>query len=327
MSYVRFDDEHEDGRLTRFRERLSGEVRIQTGEAFEIFQDRKDIAWGQQWKRRIEESIDTVTFLIPVLTPAFFRSPACRDELERFLKREKELDRSDLVLPLYYVECAALTDKAKRERDPLAKAMAERQYEDWRELRFEPFTSPEVGRRIAHIARQIVETLDREESDTGRRPSPRERTRLRSKLRWTEERFLEHAHDRLDVGQLAAVEKLLGWSKQHAPVIAWGNGKDRGTFSVRFPVVSPSKSVFTVFSDGTLNVNFGWLVESEAARACARTLVDCVRSLGLAEVPENYENKYPNIRVDVWKGKLEEITRCFERAVEAARQVSAHSSL
>jgi hypothetical protein len=29
MSYVRFDDAHEDGQLTAFRERLAGEIRIQ----------------------------------------------------------------------------------------------------------------------------------------------------------------------------------------------------------------------------------------------------------------------------------------------------------
>ena len=43
MSYVRFEDEHEGGRLTEFRERLSAEVQMQTGEEFPIFQDRNDI--------------------------------------------------------------------------------------------------------------------------------------------------------------------------------------------------------------------------------------------------------------------------------------------
>jgi hypothetical protein len=34
MGYVRFDDQHDDGQLTRFRERLSAEVQAQTGEEF-----------------------------------------------------------------------------------------------------------------------------------------------------------------------------------------------------------------------------------------------------------------------------------------------------
>ncbi len=47
MGYVRMDDAHENGRLSQFRARLSGEVRMQTGESFEIFQDRNDIKWGK----------------------------------------------------------------------------------------------------------------------------------------------------------------------------------------------------------------------------------------------------------------------------------------
>ncbi|MDX8400009.1 MAG: hypothetical protein R8K20_07145 [Gallionellaceae bacterium] len=81
MSYVRFDDQHENGRLSEFCERLGGEVRIQTGEAFHIFQDSNDIGWGQQWQQRIDDSLDAVTFLVPIITPGFFKSPACRAEL------------------------------------------------------------------------------------------------------------------------------------------------------------------------------------------------------------------------------------------------------
>jgi hypothetical protein len=40
MSYVRRDDQHEYRRLTEFRERLSGEVGLQTGEEFPIFRRR-----------------------------------------------------------------------------------------------------------------------------------------------------------------------------------------------------------------------------------------------------------------------------------------------
>ena len=39
LSYVNLNDQHDYGDLTQFRERLSGEVQMQTGEAFDIFQD------------------------------------------------------------------------------------------------------------------------------------------------------------------------------------------------------------------------------------------------------------------------------------------------
>ena len=51
LSYAHIDDEY--GLVTRFRKLLSHEMEIRTGESFPIFQDREDIAWGQQWKERI----------------------------------------------------------------------------------------------------------------------------------------------------------------------------------------------------------------------------------------------------------------------------------
>lgn len=163
MSYVHHDDKYE--RLTTFRALLSDEVQIHTGEEFPIFQDRKDIEWGQNWKERIEESLDSVTFLIPIITPSFFKRQYCREELERFLERERELKRTDLILPVYYVDCLFFSDEKIRRDDLLAQAIASRQYTDWRGLRFEPSTSPEVGKKLADLATQIRDALHRIETE------------------------------------------------------------------------------------------------------------------------------------------------------------------
>jgi F-box protein 11 len=158
LSYVRQDDETDNGRITEIRRRLSAEVQMHTGQPFPIFQDRDDIAWGQTWRRRIEDAVDGSTFLIAVLTPSYFTSAACRAELERFLRREAEMGRDDLVLPIHYVDCLAPNDPA-RASDPLVAKLATRQWRDWRELRFEPFTSPQVGRALAHLAVQLREAF------------------------------------------------------------------------------------------------------------------------------------------------------------------------
>lgn len=134
LSYVRTDDEHDGGAISRIRAQLAEEVRMQTGEEFLIFQDREDILWGVRWRDRIERSIDTTIVLIAVITPSYLRSAACREEVERFLQREKQLGRNDLILPLYYVDTPALQDS----QDNVARELASRQYVDWRPLRFEP---------------------------------------------------------------------------------------------------------------------------------------------------------------------------------------------
>jgi TIR domain len=165
MSYARFDDQHDDGQLTQFRERLSAEVRVQTGEEFPIFQDRNDIVWGQNWQRRIDQTLDAVTLLLVIITPSFFRSHACRAEVERFLARERELGRDDLILPVYYVSTPELEDPARRETDELARVLALRQFADWRELRFKSFTSVAVRRAIAQLATRMRDSFWRLPAD------------------------------------------------------------------------------------------------------------------------------------------------------------------
>jgi hypothetical protein len=159
MSYVRADDEHEHGRITEFCKRLSGEVHFQIGKPFNIFQDKKDIAWGQQWENRIDECLDACTFLILIITPSFFNSPACRHEVERFLAREAALGRNDLILPIYYFDCPILNEELKRNVDPLAKLINERNYVDWRDHRFKPFTSRPLATMLAKLATQIAQAL------------------------------------------------------------------------------------------------------------------------------------------------------------------------
>ena len=156
LSYTRVDDY--SGNLTKICELLTCEVQISTGEDFPIFQDHKDIAWGQNWKERIEDSIDASTFLIPILSPSFFKSQPCRDELTLFLERETSLGRGDLILPIYYVDTPVLKDGTE---DELGRLLLTRQFVDWRKLRNKPLDSPEARESLSQLAMQIRDALER----------------------------------------------------------------------------------------------------------------------------------------------------------------------
>jgi DNA-binding XRE family transcriptional regulator len=188
MSYAHSDNTY--GHLTTFREHLSVEVQVQTGDEFQIFQDSKDIHWGQNWERRIENALlEEITFLIPIITPSFFKSKACRKELARFVELEKKLGRNDLILPVYYVNTPLLNDAELRATDELAQVIASRQYADWRQLRLEPFTNPQVGKTLAKLAVQIRDALlriqkNRKASAKMGRPYRSRPKRLGEKLRF-----------------------------------------------------------------------------------------------------------------------------------------------
>ena len=170
LSYVHSDDDHDRGRISLLRERLEGEIQMHTGKPFQIFQDRNDLAWGQNWSQRIEQSLNEVSFLIPIITPSYFNSPACRKEYNIFEQREKSLGTNQLILPIYYLSSDAM--EISDSKDIMGISLRERQYSDWRELRFHPLEGSEVAKKLAdqagtvrsHIAllKDIFEASNRE---------------------------------------------------------------------------------------------------------------------------------------------------------------------
>ena len=162
LSYVQMDDKHEEGRLTDIRRKLEAEVKLQTGESFTIFQDRKDILIGQRWRNEIREGIDGSTLLVAIVTPSYLKSDNCRKELNRFLELEAALGRDDLILPVLYVATPALDDT---EDDPLAAQLESRHWFDWLELRFADLSSEVSRRAIAELASGIESALQRSKQE------------------------------------------------------------------------------------------------------------------------------------------------------------------
>lgn len=157
LSYVREDDLADAERITELRRRLEAEIRMQTGDAFSIFQDRDDIFTGERWRSRIENSIDDTSLLIAVITPSFLKRENCRTEVRLFIDREQRLGRDDLIIPILYINTPALKDAD----DEIAVNLASRQYFNWTELRFEDFESNRVRRELADLALQVIDTIDR----------------------------------------------------------------------------------------------------------------------------------------------------------------------
>ena len=175
LSYVHFDDDHNHGRITTLRERLEGEIETLYGRPVRILQDRTGIGWGEPWERWIEDGLDAVAFLIPVVTPKYFQSPYCRAEFERFRERERQLGREDLILPIYFVDADEVNEEAARATDPIAVELHRRQYADCRDLRHESLTSAAAGRRLEGMARKIkaaLPPLPGRPSRSRRRPAP-----------------------------------------------------------------------------------------------------------------------------------------------------------
>ena len=154
LSYTRWDDRRGD--ISAFREHLEHAVQDLTGKQFEIFQDVDDIQIGERWSDKLDQILNEARFFIPMVTPSYFESAPCRDELEKFFRAEANHGRQDLVLPIYYIDSDILENADLRAADPLAAAIHKRQWQNWRPLRFRSFNTKTVREAYEDLARAIV---------------------------------------------------------------------------------------------------------------------------------------------------------------------------
>jgi len=177
MSYTRFDDKYLGEALTRFREELSDTIRFLNGREIEIFQDVEGIKLGQNIQQQITASLNETLLLIPILTPSYFKSAWCRDELSSFLDRERQLGRNDLIISIYYQDVRELNEAMKHPRfhgpmnDPLIQEIAPRLASDWRSLRDQDWKAPAVKHELERIARRIIDVVQELQSQPTVQPS------------------------------------------------------------------------------------------------------------------------------------------------------------
>ncbi|MBZ5618487.1 MAG: right-handed parallel beta-helix repeat-containing protein [Acidobacteriia bacterium] len=121
LSYASEDNAGEDHSLTALRKALEHEVGLQLGRRAPIFQASVDIPAGDQWHARIKEAATAAQVFIAILTPNYYGSAYCAEELRIFLEEEERRGRSDLILPLSYIP----RDAARLEDAPVNHDLAE----------------------------------------------------------------------------------------------------------------------------------------------------------------------------------------------------------
>src|SRR4029077_18082630 len=130
------------------------------------------IEFGQKWQKRLNEAISISRFLIPIVTPLFFKSDPCRDELKQFMEHEKSLGRDDLILPIYFVTAPVLERPELLKDDTLASEIGSRQRYDWRVQADLPPNDPQIRRAVRELAEKIATAIAR---TSGPAPAPARR--------------------------------------------------------------------------------------------------------------------------------------------------------
>ncbi|MEU7083781.1 toll/interleukin-1 receptor domain-containing protein [Streptomyces achromogenes] len=158
-SYTHRDDEIEDGRIQRLARKIANEFEGITAEELDVFIDKKNIKWGEEWRKRIDNALTGSVFFMPIITPRFLKSEECRREILHFAGHAKSLGLEELLLPILYFNVAEL--KEPDGTDEVVALVAQRQYEDWTKLRLEDEDSPAYRKAVNRLAVRLVEILER----------------------------------------------------------------------------------------------------------------------------------------------------------------------
>jgi len=153
-SYVHVDDDAESGRVAQLARDVASQFEMQTGEPIQLFLDRDNLIWGDDWHPKIDQSLSSIAFFIPVITPRYFKSAECRRELNFFARNAERLGVKELVLPILYVDFPALHKDPQT--DDLMAMVGRFQWVDWTSLRFAESTSGDYKRAVSGLAERLV---------------------------------------------------------------------------------------------------------------------------------------------------------------------------
>jgi TIR domain len=162
-SYVRKDDRGMHGAIRRLAKHVIEEYGVLTGQDLDLFFDSASLKWGDDWESKIRQALEETTFFIPIITPRYFASEECRNELLSFAAKAEELDRLSLILPIYFVDVPALNEK--NFDDPAVRLIARRHREDWRTLRLLDETVQPYRVGVSRLAARLLDVArDRQRS-------------------------------------------------------------------------------------------------------------------------------------------------------------------
>ncbi len=133
---------------------------------------------------------------------------------------------------------------------------------------------------------------------------------------WDEESFFEDAASKLAPEYMKALRDMYECTKKIADTVDWGSGVNNGSFNAKFSNISP-KSVYSVYSDGRIYFGFNWLDGSDAAIAVRDALYQELAKIPDLNLPKDYMNSNPGVKIGQWSKRVEEIKRAITTVITA----------
>lgn len=128
-----------------------------------------------------------------------------------------------------------------------------------------------------------------------------------TRKKWDEESFFKDAKDKLKESEVESIKILYEFSKG-AGQVSWGTGITRGSFNPKFTKIS-IRSLYSVFSDGVLRINFGWLNDNESTEKYRDVFKRKLEKLKGFSMPNDYQGEYFDAPIKEWAPRVNDFIK------------------
>ncbi|HWO89881.1 MAG TPA: hypothetical protein VNL98_12120 [Gemmatimonadales bacterium] len=139
-----------------------------------------------------------------------------------------------------------------------------------------------------------------------------------SRRKWDKGSFFADAASKLEPHEVQALSLLYDRAASSGCDIAWGTGKDNGSFNIKDTRLF-QRSLFSVYSNGTLSVNFAWLNETERAQQARDRLRQLLSERLQLAIPADYAQRFLTMRVGDWAPKSAHVADALEQLLTEFR--------
>jgi TIR domain len=155
-SYAHEDNRSDSDNIVVLANRLADEYSLITGNELKLFVDR-DIAWGEEWRRRIDKALVDTTFFVPIITPRYFTRRECLNELTTFHAKAEGSGLGELLMPILY---AQVPDFSDNNPDELIALVSRYEYTDWTAVRLEDPGSAVYRKAVNDLAQRLASVAE-----------------------------------------------------------------------------------------------------------------------------------------------------------------------
>jgi len=133
--------------------------------------------------------------------------------------------------------------------------------------------------------------------------------------KWDKESFFNDAREHLREKDVQSIKAFFDKSQELKCEVSWGTGKISGSFSVKWSHIG-NNSVFTVFSNGDITVNYGSFNKNQEQKEFIALLKEELANHLNFSAPEDYERRYPSYSINDWSSKTDQFFAVLEWMID-----------